>query len=99
MTDEAMFEKELVYTVKSIRARLQSIENLEAFTFQITAEGRVHDGEVRITFKLDHPYETGVDVRGNSIGVVLDEFMRRHGWNKRHTVLLITNGASDELAH
>ena len=85
-------EELIVNMVRMIRDELRQIESLQAFEFTIRAEGRVHEGDVSLTFKLDHPYESGVYVTGNTIAAVLQEFMRRHGWNKRHMPLMITSG-------
>ena len=87
-------EKVIINIVQLIRGELQKIETLNGFEFEIKAEGRVHDGDVKITFRLDSHYDSYVCVKGNSIAAVLQEFMRRHGWNSRHSPLLITAGES-----
>ena len=89
------FEDLIVEQVRFIRSELQKIETLDAFEFIVKAEGRVHEGELKIVFSLDHPYEMGVIAKGGDINVVLEEFMRRFGWNKRNNPLMISNG-SDE---
>lgn len=90
-------EEDIVNMVRMIRTELQQIETLQAFEFTIRASGRVHEGDIELTFKLDHPYESGVYVTGNTVAAVLQEFMRRHGWNKRHMPLMIGSGEVNEV--
>ena len=87
-------EQVIVNIVQLIRHELQKIETINSFEFEIKASGRVHEGDVKITFCLDSSYDSYVSCKGNSIAAVLQEFMRRFGWNARHSPLLITAGES-----
>lgn len=84
------FEQHLANVVKNIRKELQQIESISSFEFVIKATGRVHEGEVEITFKLEHGYYGGTTI-GNSVNAVVEEFMRRTGWDKRHMPLTLPN--------
>ncbi len=82
------FEEHLVQTVKDIRTQLQGMENLSSFELVIKAEGRVHEGDVEITFKLEHGYYEGTTT-GNNIDAVVTEFMRRMGWKQLNMPLCL----------
>lgn len=76
------FEGALKREIKRLREQLKQIEDLSQFKLTITVSGRVHDGEVELSYGLgESMYGTG-EVEGSALQSVLDEFMRRHGWNK-----------------
>lgn len=79
------FEGALKREIKRIRTELLKAEDLSSFSFTITASGRLHDGEVKLKFALaESTYGEG-RVEGDSIQPVLDELLRRHGWEKIHS--------------
>jgi hypothetical protein len=84
------FEQQIEQEIRRIRDELQQHEEISAFQFTITAEGRVHDGEVKITYSLDHPYESFTRVNGSRAQPVISEYVRRLTWNKVHEPLSIS---------
>jgi hypothetical protein len=81
------FEKMVVEEVKRVRGRLQSNENLHQFHFQISASGRVHDGDIKIEFAFG---EYSPNVYSSSVETGLNEWERRQMWNKRNAGLVLT---------
>lgn len=81
------FEKAVVEEVRRVRGILQVNENIHRFEFEITASGRVHDGEVKITFKIG---EYDVSVTGNTVDAAVLEFQRRNGYDAKHSGLVLT---------
>ena len=89
------FEITVEEKVSQIKRALGANENLSSFHFTIEASGRL-DGDTEISFALRQT-SYGSEVRGDSVEAVVDEFMRRHGWDRRHAPLCLPNvEASDE---
>ena len=84
---ENSFESIVKAKVANIKAELAQVESIGHFEFSITAEGCV-DGEVVVAFHLG---KYSSEVRGDSVQAVLNEFLRRHGWNERHAPLCLPN--------
>jgi hypothetical protein len=82
---------------KEVRARLAECEDLNYFEFTVTADGRVNDGEMKISFELHDGNYGAAKVRGGQAGPVLDEYARRHGWQKRNAPVCI--GVVEEAPH
>jgi len=87
------FETIVKGQVADIKEQLRGTDSICRFEFTIKAEGRL-DGEVSIHFGLG---EYGTDVRGDSVSAVVQEFLRRHGWNERHAPLCLPNVSVDPL--
>lgn len=84
------FEKILIEAVKALRKRLQQCESVSSFALHISANGRVHDGDVSISFTLtDGSYRENQPM-GARLGPVVEEFVRRHAWNERNAPLCIS---------
>lgn len=81
------FEKAVVEEIKRIRSILSEDERAYQFHFQINAAGRIHDGEVLITFGLG---EYSPSVSANSVDECVYEWLRRNGFNKRHNGLVLS---------
>lgn len=76
------FEGAVKREVKRVREQLKGCPNLSCFDLIINAEGRVDDGEVKITFGVGkYSYDR---VTGDTLQAVLDEFLRRRGWQQVH---------------
>lgn len=59
------------------------------FQFTISVSGRILDGEVKLVYSLAREY--GYDkVEGDTTNSVVDEFLRRKGWDKLHKPLAIS---------
>lgn len=72
---------------KALRKKLADCDMGSEFKFGIEASGRVQGGEVRITFSLRQNYYSGATVEGNGIYSVMQEYLRRHGWEATHKPL------------
>ena len=81
------FEKAVVEEVKRVRTLLSQNDNLTQFTFSITAQGRVHSGEVQISFGMG---DYSASVTGNSVDGVVYEHLRRTGWLHANNPLMLT---------
>jgi hypothetical protein len=69
-----------------VRDRMKSAD--QAYVdLRINITGRVHDGEILIQFIYD-PHGSD-EVKGDSIDAVINEFLRRQGWNEKHKGLRI----------
>ena len=82
------FEKALIEAVKMVRHELQGCDTVNAFALTIHASGRVHDGEVRVSFTLSTAAATA---EGNSLFQVVKETLRRHSWDERNAPLCISH--------
>ena len=72
-----------------LRDELRKIEEISSLDFEITIEGRVHDGELKIEYKLGSTYSDGGQVTGGDLPRVVAEYKRRFGWDKRNKPLCI----------
>ena len=73
-----------------VRQRLQVIDELSSIQFSIDVSGRVHDGDLNVKFEIGSTYSDGGVVKGAKLDVVIDEYLRRHGWDVRNQPLCIT---------
>jgi phosphoglycolate phosphatase-like HAD superfamily hydrolase len=81
--------------VKQVRKALRNASEGSEFHFRIYAHGRVQEGETKLEISLaDSGYSSGV-VTGNQIQPVIDEYLRRHGWDKLNAPLQISFDGSD----
>ena len=64
------------------------------FKFKIECSGRIVDGEMKLEYELSGVYGLHA-VKGNSPNAVLDEFLRRQGWEKVNAPLQIS--ASEDI--
>ncbi len=89
MTDEHVvaivsFEGALKREIKRVRKELQKVDDLSSFSLKMEVKGRVHEGDVKLSYGIGSEY--GTEVTGDSLNAVLDEYLRRHGWKKVHEV-------------
>jgi hypothetical protein len=83
------FEQSLSEKVLEIRQRLQAIDTLPRFRIDIEIFGRVHEGEIDITFKLGQQYVDESSAEGGNLDCVVNEFMHRFGWKTVNNPLRI----------
>lgn len=81
------YEVTIKEMARYLREELQQIEEINQLDFEISIDGRVHDGDLSIKFKLGSSYGTGGMVEGGDLEAVLVEYMRRFGWDKRNKPL------------
>ncbi len=94
MTDEhtvaiVSFEGALKREIKRMRKELQRDESLHSFCIQIKASGRTHEGDVDLEYGVGADTYSP-DVKGDSMHAIVEEFMRRRGWKKRHAPIAIS---------
>jgi len=89
------FEGQVMAIVKDIRERLAVLTDTNTFDFHIKASGRVNDGDVEIKFTLGTLYGSN-HCEGGQLFAVVEEYMRRHGWNKAHAPLCLPSVESKE---
>lgn len=81
-----------------VRSRLAEA-NIGGFHFEITSSGRTmtDKSEVKIVYQLnDRDYSYGSTVEGNSLEAVVDEVLRRNGWQKAHAPLALPGAEEEE---
>lgn len=94
MTDEHVvaivsFEGALKRELKRVRKALQAVEDLSEFMLKIEMSGRVHSGDVLLKYGIGASSFT-TTVSGDNLQAVLDEFLRRSGWQKIHAAKALT---------
>ena len=77
------FEGALKREIKRVRRELAKLDSLPYMRLVIQASGRLHDGDMKLTYSLSDEYSIDT-TKGDAIQPVIDEFMRRHGWQAIH---------------
>lgn len=72
-----------------LRDELKQVDEISSIDFEIAIDGRVHDGDINIEYRLGNAYSTGGQVKGGDLPKVVDEYKRRFGWDKRNKPLCI----------
>lgn len=74
-----------------LRDELKQVDDeISSLDFEISIDGRVHDGELKIEYKLGSSYSSGGQVSGGDLPKVIAEYKRRFGWDKRNQPLMLT---------
>ena len=82
-------EDAFVDAVTQMRDRVAELEDPPSyFDMEISANGRVLDGELEVMFKFD-PGSYEKSTKGGNLAATFDEFMRRYGWQKRNAPLCL----------
>lgn len=77
--------------VARIRELLKCDESMYNFVLRIDAEGRLHSGEVKITFTVSPTsYVNDEAVSGHNFNTIVEELLRRRGWNAVNTPLALS---------
>jgi len=95
MTNITQFEAAFIKEQYRIRKTLAD-HNVSNFYFSASADGRTMTGDIKIEFKLGKQSYSEI-VKGNSVDAVLDEFLRREGFEKKHDSLCLPSVAPQEL--
>lgn len=77
-----------------IKRRLVALESESGMILTVKAEGPIHNGELKFSYKLEGSYDIGVT--GNSLDAVIDEWMRQRGWKKANKPLMLSQGEQDQ---
>ena len=67
-----------------VRAMLKGADLGSGFNFTIEVSGPIQTGNVAIEYILSDDRYPATEVKGNEPNAVLDEFLRRKGWNSVH---------------
>lgn len=70
-----------------IRSELNQVEEIHSIDFELSIDGRNHDGELKIEFRLGSQYNAGGVVKGGDLEKVVLEYKRRFGWDQRNQPL------------
>ena len=90
MSSFPKFEHTLEAAIASIRQKLAACDAPPSeFNLEIKASGRTLEGEVKVEFVLGG-YYCDSQTKGGRLGPVLDEFARRHGWQKANAPVCLT---------
>ncbi len=73
-----------------VRERLNKVESIPRIEFTVDISGRTHDGDLKIKYEVGSAYNDGGAVKGSKIEIVLDEYMRRFGWDQQNQPLCIS---------
>lgn len=70
-----------------IREELSKVEEISSIDFEVSIDGRAHDGELKIKYSLGSTYGSGGLVTGGRLEPVITEYLRRFGWDRRNKPL------------
>lgn len=85
-------KREIVKVKRKLAQASEKIE-LNEFSLTIKANGRVNDGDIKIEFLIadgQDPSWAPNKVIGNNLDAILEEFLRRKGWNIINQPLMLT---------
>lgn len=85
------YQQTIKELVRYVRERLQVSEQSSHFTFNISATGNTHSGELKVEIQLDETYKFNVRVSGGELESVIDEHLRRLGWTEQNAPLCLPN--------
>lgn len=95
MTDEhtvaiVSFAGALKREIKRVRRKLQRDERMSEFSIEIDVKGRVHDGDVKLTYSVcPSSWQNSDAVKGDDLDACVEELMRRRGWQSVHAPVAI----------
>lgn len=81
--------KALVKAIIELRKTLAATDLSGSFRLDIEVQGRVQGGDARIEYKLGEQYSSD-NTTGDELPAVVDEYLRRCGWAKRHQAQMLT---------
>lgn len=81
---ESLFIKE-GYRVRKIL----DDHNLSYFNFTLNIKGRTASGDVKFEASLSNSEYGSGEVKGNSVDAVVEELLRRNGYEKKHATLCL----------
>jgi hypothetical protein len=80
--------QEIVVAVADLRRRLADANVGSHFRLDIEVSGRIEGGDVLVAYVLGETYGAA-NARGARLTPVIDEFLRRKGWNEAHAPLAL----------
>lgn len=79
-----------------VREQLAQVDEIHSINFSIDISGRAHDGELKVKYEIGTSYSDGGTVKGPILDVVLTEYLRRFGWDKRNQPLELSFTSVEE---
>ncbi len=80
-----------------VREQLKQVDEISSINFSIDVSGRAHDGELRVKYEIGSTYADGGMVKGAKLDIVIEEYLRRFGWDKRNQPLELTFAPEPEV--
>jgi hypothetical protein len=95
----ADLESALIDALVEMRTFLSKLdEPPNSMEFEIVAEGRVLDGDLKIEFKLSDCGYPSTYTKGGNLDNVVKEFARRYGWKQKNDPLYLPKvSGNDEV--
>ena len=90
----SILEDRLLSFLRSLRSQLAAAD-ISDLRLTIDAEGRVHDGDIAITFIVGYLY-SNTRAEGGNLEAAVEEYIRRNGYQKRHAPLCLPSVESLE---
>jgi hypothetical protein len=89
-------ETALIDAIVAMREEISGLEDPPSYlNFNIEVDGRVLDGDIEVKFIFEGGNYSQVTKGGNLVNVV-NEYLRRYGWNKRNDALCLPKVYDDE---
>jgi hypothetical protein len=79
--------REIILATAALRKRLADADIGGSFGLTINISGRIQDGDVLCEYRLCKNY--GSDTKGHSLTPVINEFLRRNGWEETNAPLAL----------
>lgn len=82
------FHLAVANAVRSVRQQLAAANVGSTFRLDVEVSGRIQDGDVIVTYRLGDSYGAN-NPAGARLGPVVQEFLRRRGWNEANAPLCL----------
>jgi hypothetical protein len=89
------FEGAISRKVRAVRKKLRTLEAKSEFRIVVFCSGRLHDGDVKVTYEVAFDTLYGSAVKGNDLDNAIEELMRREGWQERNQPKMLTTSRID----
>lgn len=80
--------RELALAITELRSRLDKANIGSSFRLDIEVSGRISGGDVLVSYRLGHSYGSA-NPTGARLSPVIDEFLRRNGWDETNAPLAL----------
>jgi hypothetical protein len=89
-------EQAFIVAVTQMRNRVAELDDPPSyFDLEISATGRVLDGELEVVFKFD-PGSYEKSTKGGNLAATFEEYLRRYGWQKQNAPLCLPKVRDEE---
>lgn len=91
-------ESAVISALIEMRRRLNALDNPpNSMELTILASGRVLDGDLEITFRLDDCGYPSTSAKGGNLTNVVNEFVRRFEWKRHNDPLCLPKVIKEEV--